>query len=200
MPGTPGPKGSPACVPLPSPTQRMGALHQGEPLRSHELHSRRPAGDDGANRRAHRHDRVRCRSVRGRLPRSVRRCEGRRGRILTLHRPGGGTLRHHGELHRPGDNAHAPRPPPTTRAHPRNRSGRTSCSRGTSSGAGVNPGTRRVCVVFLAGPMAAWITGQTYPVNGGYTLSSEPRGRGADPTTSRLRQRERAVAAARRAP
>jgi 3-oxoacyl-[acyl-carrier protein] reductase len=26
-------------------------------------------------------------------------------------------------------------------------------------------------VVFLASPMAAWVTGQTYPVNGGYTLS-----------------------------
>jgi 3-oxoacyl-[acyl-carrier protein] reductase len=26
-------------------------------------------------------------------------------------------------------------------------------------------------VVYLASPMASWITGQTYPVNGGYTLS-----------------------------
>jgi NAD(P)-dependent dehydrogenase (short-subunit alcohol dehydrogenase family) len=26
-------------------------------------------------------------------------------------------------------------------------------------------------VVYLVSPMAAWITGQTYPVNGGYTLS-----------------------------
>ncbi len=26
-------------------------------------------------------------------------------------------------------------------------------------------------VVFLVSPMASWITGQTYPVNGGYTLS-----------------------------
>ena len=61
----------------------------------------------GANGRAHRHDRVRCRSVRGRLSRSVRRREGRRGGILPLHRPRGGALRHHGELHRPGNGPHA---------------------------------------------------------------------------------------------
>jgi len=26
-------------------------------------------------------------------------------------------------------------------------------------------------VAFLVGPMAAWITGQTYPVNGGYSFA-----------------------------
>jgi 2-hydroxycyclohexanecarboxyl-CoA dehydrogenase len=26
-------------------------------------------------------------------------------------------------------------------------------------------------VAYLASPLASWITGQTYPVNGGYTLS-----------------------------
>ena len=26
-------------------------------------------------------------------------------------------------------------------------------------------------VTYLASPLASWITGQTYPVNGGYTLS-----------------------------
>jgi NAD(P)-dependent dehydrogenase (short-subunit alcohol dehydrogenase family) len=26
-------------------------------------------------------------------------------------------------------------------------------------------------VTFLASPMAAWITGQTYPVNGGYSIT-----------------------------
>jgi 3-oxoacyl-[acyl-carrier protein] reductase len=27
-------------------------------------------------------------------------------------------------------------------------------------------------VVFLSGPDASWVTGQTYPVNGGYSFSS----------------------------
>src|SRR5262249_62424152 len=31
--------------------------------------------------------------------------------------------------------------------------------------------------VFLASPQAEWITGQTYPVNGGDTLSRPPRAR-----------------------
>lgn len=33
------------------------------------------------------------------------------------------------------------------------------------------PGDAAGLVTFLAGPSASWITGQTYPVNGGYSLS-----------------------------
>ena len=144
----------------------LGGVHQGQLLRRDVRGARRAAGDDRRGVGPCRHRDLGHRPG-GRDPHGrVFGGQGGRGRLLSFGRARGRASRHHRQLRRPRHHEHARGSPPEEDA----RDGATG-QEYVIRRRGLPERRRRHGHASSRAPQAEWITGQTYPVNGGYSFT-----------------------------